>query len=186
MKFKFIALVVHFILCQPNTYALKGFLFEPYKNPQENLNDPFNKEYYKVTSETDEFIRKANENKNSYESFQKYSNEELENTLKKLNGEDEEYKFREPTTSLENPDKGYKAHSYSVPIDSIYRKTSDGSYVPKYDSYKGTTGIGNIQERQFFMIILIASISFLVLIVFLFFYAKKKKNHVDFKEMKKN
>jgi hypothetical protein len=137
----------------------------------------------------DEFEKTLNENRNH-----KYSNPKLEEIVNKLRKDDNEsnqiYKplksKRMDINDYLSHKEGYQAHSFSVPIDSIYRKTSDGSYVPKYDSYKGTTGIGNIQERQFFIIILTASISFLVLIVFLVFYVKKKKNHVDFKEKKKN
>lgn len=65
---------------------------------------------------------------------------ELEDILKKLRGEDQGYKFRTPTTSLANPDKGYKAFKFSTPIDAVYDKLSDGSYIARYENRKGAVG----------------------------------------------
>jgi hypothetical protein len=71
-------------------------------------------------------------------------NPELEATIKRLRGEDKGVQFQAPITSLRAKDKGVETFKFDVSRDAIYDKLSDGSYIQKFENYKG--GVGN-EER---------------------------------------
>jgi hypothetical protein len=113
------------------------------------------------------------------------SNPELKKTVERLQGEDKGFEFRKPRTDFRAKDKGIELHKFDVPKDCLYTANSDGSYEPKYESYKGTTGYGDYGQSQTNMIILFSVIGLVILIVVIIILMKKKKDNIDFTEIKK-
>jgi LPXTG-motif cell wall-anchored protein len=125
----------------------------------------------------------------SQESFDNQNNEisnpELKKQVERLRGDDKGFEFQEPIKSIRAKDKSVETYSYDVPRDCLYTTNSDGTYEPKYDSYKGTTDYADYGQTQTNMIILFSVIGFVLLIILIIILLKRKKDNIDFTEIKK-